>query len=69
MRLILGENKQHLRSDCGRFHLPKFHGIDGPVYRLVDGTKGICTERGVGAKERCMRRAEEILAGTNGIGS
>ena len=61
MRWQLGENKQHLRSECGRFYLPKFNGIDGPVYRLVDGDKGICSVGGEGAKERCMARAEEII--------
>ena len=61
MRWILGENKRHLRSECGRFYLPKFNGIDGPVYVLVDGETRICTERGEGAKERCMARAEEIV--------
>ncbi len=61
MRWVLGENKQHLRSDDGRFYLPKFHGIDGPVYMLVDGDTGICTKRGEGAKERCIARAEEIV--------
>ena len=60
MRWILGENKRHLRSEDGRFYLPKFNGIDGPVYVLVDGETRICTERGEGAKERCMARAEEI---------
>jgi len=61
MKWVLGDNKQHLRSEDGRFYLPRFRGIDGPVYRLVDGTTGICTERGEGAKERCMARAKEII--------
>ena len=27
MRWVLGDNRQHLRSECGRFYLPKFNGI------------------------------------------
>ena len=61
MRWILGENKQHMRSDDGRFYLPKLQGIAGPVYVLVDGETRICTERGEGAKGRCVARAEEIV--------
>ena len=58
-----------VRSEDGRFHLSKAVTRDGIVYALADGDELICVERGEGAKERCIARAEEIVAGTNGIGS
>lgn len=60
MRWKLGDNDQYLRSECGRFYLTKFQCSDGPVYMLSDGNARICTERGGGAKERCMQLAVEI---------
>lgn len=60
MRWILGENKRHLRSECGRFYIYKTGPEESLAYSLADGDAPICTERGEGAKGRCMARAEEI---------
>lgn len=61
MRWILGENKLHLRSECGRFYIYKTGPEESLAYSLADGDAPICTERGEGAKGRCMARAEEIV--------
>ena len=61
MRWILGENKRHLRSECGRFYIYKTGPEESLAYSLADGDAPICTERGEGAKGRCVARAEEIV--------
>lgn len=60
IRWILGENKRHLRSDCGRFYIYKTGPAASVAYSLADGDAPICCERGDGAKERCMARAEQL---------
>ncbi|KAF1017687.1 MAG: hypothetical protein GAK31_00955 [Stenotrophomonas maltophilia] len=65
MRWVRG-GYRYITSLDKRFFISKANVRGSSVYTLTDGDERVCVERGEGAKERCMQRAEELAAAVAG---